>query len=329
MKHLLDKNEILRQRLDSVHEQVFKMGDEYKVRTNISIPKTLVNKFVSKAKKEHDVDPKENWSDIELAQLFVDYILANYLNDESLPVEGILGKQDKEPGAVTDTVEAGTDEPIEETDEEILDDVESVETTVETEEGDEVSSEIQFENKDNKDGKINESLETITRIGDIIDNVGSFSVEDEDLIFNSPDGTGHMIKMLHSTDVELGNGDFISYDEIEELGDTNLLDDILSFAEDKGVEQEKALDRSSDTGTFNESKVDKAELVKNVKKLYNGYIKKGDSKIDKKKLDKIITKDMLDDKTGNVSNALDKVSLMDLKKAQSLLEEPSKKMLDK
>lgn len=227
MKHLLDKNEILRQRLDSVHEQVFKMGDEYKVRTNISIPKTLVNKFVSKAKKEHDVDPKENWSDIELAQLFVDYILANYLNNESLPVEGILGKQDKEPGAVTDTVEAGTDEPIEETDEEILDDVESVETTVETEEGDEVSSEIQFENK------------------------------------------------------------------------------------------------------TNESKVDKAELVKNVKKLYNAYIKKGDSNIDKKKLDKIITQKMLDDNKGNIDNTLDKVSLMDLKKAQSLLEEPSKKMLDK
>ena len=232
MKHLLDKNEILKQRLDSVHEQVFKMGDEYKVRTNISIPKTLVNKFVSKAKKEHDVDPKENWSDIELAQLFVDYILANYLNDESLPVEGILGKQDKEPGAVTDTVEAGTDEPIEETDEEVLDDVESVETTVETEDGDEISSEIQFENKDN-------------------------------------------------------------------------------------------------TEETNESKVDKAGLIKNVKKLYNTYVKKGDSNIDKKKLDKIITKDMLDDKTGNVSNALDKLKIMDLEKAKSLLEEPSKKMLDK
>ena len=148
MKHLLDKNEVLKQRLNAIHEQVFKMGDVYKVRTNIEIPRTLINKFVSKAKKEHEVDPKENWSDIELAQLFVDYILANYLNDESLPVEGILGKQEKTPGAVEDTVDAG--EEFEETDEEILDNVESVETTVETGEGDEISSEIQFENKVNE-----------------------------------------------------------------------------------------------------------------------------------------------------------------------------------
>jgi hypothetical protein len=144
MKHLLDKNEVLAQRLNSIHEQVFKMGDEYRVRTNISIPKTLVNKFVGKAKKEHGVDPRENWSDIELAQLMVDYILANYLNDESLPVEGILGKQDETPGSVTDTVEAGMDEEetFEQTDEEILDTVVD-EPIIQPE--DDISSEITFE----------------------------------------------------------------------------------------------------------------------------------------------------------------------------------------
>lgn len=148
MKHLLDKNEVLKQRLNAIHEQVFKMGDVYKVRTNIEIPRTLINKFVSKAKKEHEVDPKENWSDIELAQLFVDYVLANYLNDESLPVEGILGKQEKTPGAIEGTVDAG--EEFEETDEQILDTVDTVETPIETFD-DEISSEIQFE------GKVNES----------------------------------------------------------------------------------------------------------------------------------------------------------------------------
>lgn len=88
---LKSKENVVSDRLGSVHEAVFKMGDVYKVKTTIEIPKSVINAFVSKAKKENGVDPRENWSDTDLAELFVDYISTNFMNIESLPINSILG----------------------------------------------------------------------------------------------------------------------------------------------------------------------------------------------------------------------------------------------
>lgn len=92
MQFLKTKEQVLLERLGSVNESVFKMGDTYKVKTTIDIPKSLINQFVSKAKKENNIDARENWSDTDLAEMFVNYICANYLNSESLPVTSILGE---------------------------------------------------------------------------------------------------------------------------------------------------------------------------------------------------------------------------------------------
>lgn len=91
MEFLKNKSEIVTGQIGSIHESVYKMGDMFKVRTVIDIPKSLINAFVSKAKKEHGIDAKENWSDIELAEMFVKYITTNFMNVESLPVNAILG----------------------------------------------------------------------------------------------------------------------------------------------------------------------------------------------------------------------------------------------
>lgn len=130
MQFLKTKEQVLLERLGSVNESVFKMGDTYKVKTTIDIPKSLINQFVSKAKKENNIDARENWSDTDLAEMFVNYICANYLNSESLPVTSILGEssESNQSQTIETTVapeevnQAVSEEPIQEPIEQPLDD---------------------------------------------------------------------------------------------------------------------------------------------------------------------------------------------------------------
>jgi len=91
---LKSREEVLRMRLGAVKEMATKVGDVYKVKIlGAEVPKSLINAFVSKAKKERDLDPRENWSDSDLAELFVKYVLDTYLNIDSIPVESIMGEK--------------------------------------------------------------------------------------------------------------------------------------------------------------------------------------------------------------------------------------------
>ena len=101
MNYLQSRDEVLRMRLGAIRESVTKVGDVYKVKIlGAEVPKSLINAFVSKAKKERDMDPRDNWSDSDLAELFVKYVLDTYLNIDSIPVEAIMGeKVENTPGA--------------------------------------------------------------------------------------------------------------------------------------------------------------------------------------------------------------------------------------
>ena len=113
---MLSKENLLKIRLGSINEAVFKQGDLYKVKTTLDVPKSLINAFVSKAKKEHNVDPRETWSDMDLAEMFVNYITATYLNIDSIPVDAIMGAPETEvtaevtPGEATTPVATTTPE---------------------------------------------------------------------------------------------------------------------------------------------------------------------------------------------------------------------------
>lgn len=105
MKFLKTREQLLAQKLGSLHESVFKHGDVYKVKTVIEVPKSVINQFVSKAKKENDIDPRENWSDVDLAEMIVNYVAANFITVESLPVAEILGEKVTDPNSATITPE--------------------------------------------------------------------------------------------------------------------------------------------------------------------------------------------------------------------------------
>jgi hypothetical protein len=111
MEFLKSKQQVVNDKLASVHESVFKQGDVYKVRTTIDVPKSLINAFVSKAKKEHNIDARENWSDTELAEMFISYITANFVNIDTLPVTQIIGEPSKADGELKTDVQP-TEQPI-------------------------------------------------------------------------------------------------------------------------------------------------------------------------------------------------------------------------
>ena len=108
---MLSKENLLKVRLGATNEAVFKQGDLYKVKTTLDVPKSLINAFVSKAKKEHDTDPRETWSDMDLAEMFVNYITATYLNIDSIPVDAIMGAPETEVTAEVTPGEATPSAP--------------------------------------------------------------------------------------------------------------------------------------------------------------------------------------------------------------------------
>ena len=98
MKNIKTKEEVLLERKNSIYD--------------------LVNQFISKAKKDYNIDAKENFSEIDLAQMLVDFVIKNYLNADSLPVKTILGIEGEDEDVVTDEV---TDEIIDDSGEEFTD----------------------------------------------------------------------------------------------------------------------------------------------------------------------------------------------------------------
>lgn len=106
---LKNKYDVYLDSLSNIHESVFKIGDNYKVKTTIDIPKSLINSFVSRAKKTLSIDPRENWSDTDLAEMFVTYITTHFMNIESLPTDAILGEPDKTKEEVSTSVETVDD----------------------------------------------------------------------------------------------------------------------------------------------------------------------------------------------------------------------------
>ncbi len=105
MQNIKTKEEILKIKLGSVYESVFKQGDVYKVKAIFDIPKSLINGFVSKSKKEKNVDPRENWSDTDIAEMLVKFITDTYLNIDSIPVSAVLGDSEQTKGEVQTQVE--------------------------------------------------------------------------------------------------------------------------------------------------------------------------------------------------------------------------------
>jgi hypothetical protein len=111
---MLSKQQLLSHRKGSLNESIFKMGDIYRAKVIIDVPRSLINGFVSKAKKENGIDARETWSDMDIAELMIEYLKTTYLNVESMSVINILGEKNITPGDVQTDIqpEENVENPI-------------------------------------------------------------------------------------------------------------------------------------------------------------------------------------------------------------------------
>ena len=79
------------------YERVEKVGDVYKVAYG-DVPKSLINAFVTKCKKEMDKDLRETWSDMDIAEMLFKYVMETYMNLESIPLTSVLATKEGEEG---------------------------------------------------------------------------------------------------------------------------------------------------------------------------------------------------------------------------------------
>lgn len=104
MKNILNKEQVLKN--IGINESLtMKKGDVYEQRRTIEVPVSLINAFVSKAKKEFNVNVRENYSDVDIVDMVINYVINTFVNIESLPVNTILGLDQKENTELTTTVQ--------------------------------------------------------------------------------------------------------------------------------------------------------------------------------------------------------------------------------
>lgn len=93
MEFLKTRQQIVTDKTSLVSEGATRTADGYRVIASIDVPKSLINAFCSKAKKENNIDPRETLGETLLAEMLVNYMAANFMNIESFPITAVMGEK--------------------------------------------------------------------------------------------------------------------------------------------------------------------------------------------------------------------------------------------
>lgn len=72
-------------------ESAFLVGDDYKVKIVLDIPKSLVQQYIQKVKDETDKDPLDTFSESEIAEQIVSFLIKTNLKIDNLTPEFTVG----------------------------------------------------------------------------------------------------------------------------------------------------------------------------------------------------------------------------------------------
>jgi len=103
MKNLTEYNEfkdIKRGDTEKVVEGAQLFDDNWKVRTRVEIPTSLINAYVKKVQAETGEDPRKKWSEQELAEEITKYVSTAFMSVENLP-SSIVSAIDQAPQVQT------------------------------------------------------------------------------------------------------------------------------------------------------------------------------------------------------------------------------------
>lgn len=97
MKNITEYNEFRNNRpTEMIKEGAQLFDQDWKVRTRVSIPVSLINAFIKKVQNETGEDPKKKWSEQEIAEEICNYVTTAFMTVENLPTS-IITSGEKEP----------------------------------------------------------------------------------------------------------------------------------------------------------------------------------------------------------------------------------------
>lgn len=87
MKNLTEYNDFkeIKRGEQPIVEGAQLFDDNWKVRTRVEIPSSLINAYVKKVQSETGEDPRKKWSEQELAEEITKYVSTSFLSVENLP----------------------------------------------------------------------------------------------------------------------------------------------------------------------------------------------------------------------------------------------------
>ncbi len=128
---------------------VMKVDSTFKVKPMVDVTQSLINSYVKKVKEETGKELRDFYSDMDLAEALVKYIMDNKFSIENIPSNAFLGEnaekaEDDSTSSEYSEEESGSEEGQEETEEE---------GSEEEEEGSEEGQEGQEEEEGSEEGQ--------------------------------------------------------------------------------------------------------------------------------------------------------------------------------
>ena len=148
---------------------VMKVDNSFKVKPIADISQSLINAYVKKVKEETGKELKDFFSEMDLAEALVKYVIEKGLDVDSIPSNALLGEN-------AESAEDDSDVEVEETEEteEVVDEVE------ETEETEEVVDEVEeTEETEEEVDEVEETEEEVEETEETEDEVEETEDEDE------------------------------------------------------------------------------------------------------------------------------------------------------
>lgn len=97
MKNITEYNDFRDKKpAEMIKEGAQLFDQDWKVRTRVSIPVSLINAFVKKVQNETGEDPRKKWSEQEIAEEICNYVTSSFMTVENLPIS-IITAGEKEP----------------------------------------------------------------------------------------------------------------------------------------------------------------------------------------------------------------------------------------
>ena len=76
-----------------VNENAFLVGSDFKVKVVVDVPQSMVKEYIDKVKEETDKDPLDNFSEAEIAEQIITFIIKKNLMIDNLTPEFTVGSE--------------------------------------------------------------------------------------------------------------------------------------------------------------------------------------------------------------------------------------------